>query len=139
MNRIKNINIKVLALGMYSTLLFSFLWLSLTATYFHSYSLSEYMYLYSLLGYIEVAIGYILLLFLLYVIKKTIIRRCSLFIVWLLILCCPEIWISLFVDLLASKDFLWYMYPPTIIVKIVFLLFYKYKEKQDDKIHNQAP
>lgn len=93
------------------------------------------MYYFLIGGHIEVAIGNIVLLFILHVIKIPIIRHCLLFIVWLFILCCPEIWFPFFIEGLRqhSDGNIFFPYLLVISIKMLFFIYYKYKENQDYK------
>lgn len=127
----ERINFKLLALGMYSTLLLSFLWVVLTNTYYYINSFGENVYLSAIFGYIEVAIGYMILLFLLYIIKSLAIRKLILFAIWVSVFLCIEVWVLLFIDFMHSNNKGEIIYFPPFFIKLLFFIYYKYKEKQD--------
>mgnify|MGYP003419644900 CR=1 FL=1 len=129
----KGINIKSLALGMYSTLLLSYLWVVLMNTYYYINSFGENVYLSAILGYIEVAIGYMILLFLLYVVKSLAIRKLILFAIWVSVFLCLEVWVLMFIDFMHSNNKGEIIYFPPFLIKLLFFIYYKYREKQDYK------
>ena len=141
-NRNIKVNIRVLWLVMFATLLFSFLWVSITETIlFSSYSLGEHMYLNAILGYIEVAVGYILLLLLLYginyFVKRDIllfvINIIMLFVIWASLFSCMEVWFPIIFSSKCVQDNFFYIYIPPFNTKTICFLYYIYKVIQDNK------
>ena len=96
-------------------------------------SFGENVYLFAILGYIEVAIGYMILLFLLYCVKSLVIRKLILFVIWLSVFLCIEVWVLMFLDFMHSNNKGEIIYFPPFFIKLLFFIYYKYKGKQDYK------
>ena len=142
MNHTKGINIKMLALGMFSTLLFSFLWVSITDTYLlGGLSLIENMYSFAILGYLEVVIGYIVLLLLLFGINFFVKRKMILFVIniitlsviWFSVFSCVENWVPILFSSRSAQEYFFIFYGPPFFIKLLFFIYYIYKEKQEYK------
>lgn len=139
MNHRKEINVKLLALGLFATLLFSFLWVIFSRRYFcpnHSLTLIEDMYLYAILGYIEVAIGYIVLMLLLHITKLLVKRKFTLYIraillivIWLSVFSCMEVWVPFLFTNKYVHEYDCILYLPPFFIKALFFIYYIYKKK----------
>lgn len=144
-NRNIKVNIRVLWLVMFATLLFSFLWVSITETIlFSSYSLGEHMYLNAILGYIEVAVGYILLLLLLYGINYFIKKErllfvtniIMLFVIWASVFSCIEVWVLFLFSSKSTHEYDIILYLPPFYIKFFAFFYYIYKITQGNKKTN---
>ena len=142
----KVINFKSLAIVMFLSLLFSFLCVSITESYVCGRSLGECMYLYAVVGYLEVAGGYILLLLLLYginyFVKRDIllfvINIIMLFVIWASVFSCMEVWIPIIFSSKCVQDNFFYIYIPPFNTKTICFLYYIYKVIQDNKQYHKA-
>jgi len=134
------LNIKRLAIVVYLTLFLSLLYVSLVTYYISSSNYITILFWFSKLGYLEVAIGYaVILLLLMFIENKKVLRIILLVLLWIVILFCVENIIPIGFGLVCATHWHWIdrqlfiTYIPPFLIKLLFFIYYKYKGRQDNK------
>ncbi len=137
----KNLNIKRLSLVALISWLLSLLYIFLMLTYYPAYYFNreivfDHFLLYGLIvfGYGEVLIAYAVSILLIKYIPYVFIKRLTYYGLWIVIFSCVEFYfIILLLNLRSTSIIPLDMYFPPFFIKILFFIYYKYKEKQDCK------
>lgn len=95
----------------------------------------ELLYGFSILGYVQTFIGYIILILLIRLIPNDIIKRIVYYLFWIIIFSCIEFYflILLFHMRRSAELFELLIFIPPFLIKTLFYIYYKYKVKQDYK------
>ena len=138
----KKINIKQLTFALFTSLLVSLLYVYvMTIGYgcFHGNAdfdvlwLLGFLFFLILSGYLEVLVIYAVFIFFIKTISNVAIKRIVYFFLWMIVFSCVEIWfIFLFSHAVSPFEISEHIiYLPPFLIKLLFFVYYKFKEKQD--------
>ncbi len=136
------INIKRLTLVALISWLVSLLYIFAFLTYYPAYHFNRkiefdffLLVIYMAFGYGEVLIIYAIAILIIKYISCVVLKRILHFVLWIVIFSCVEFYFI--VELLHMRDAMelveFLLYIPPFLIKILFYIYYKYKEKQDNK------
>ena len=136
----KELNIRRLTVIVYLALFLSLFYVTLVTYYFSSGSYISILFWLCEFGYLEVAIGYaVILLLLMFIKNKKVLRIIVFVLLWIVVLFCVENIIPIGFGLVCATHWHWVdrqlfiSYIPPFFIKLLFFIYYKYKEKQEYK------
>ena len=136
----KELNIRRLTVIVYLALFLSLFYVTLVTYYLSSGNYISILFGFCKFGYLEVAIGYaVILLLLMFIKNKKVLRIIVFVLLWIVVLFCVENIIPIGFGLVCATHWHWVdrqlfiSYIPPFFIKLLFFTYYKYKEKQDCK------
>ena len=136
----KELNIRRLTVIVYLALFLSLFYVTLVSYNPSSGNFIRILFWLCKCGYLEVATGYaVILLFLKFIKNKKVLRTIVFVLLWIVVLFCVENIIPIGFGLVCGTHWHWVYrqlyisYIPPFFIKILFFIYYKYKEKQDYK------
>ena len=136
----KELNIRRLTVIVYLALFLSLFYVTLVTYYLSSGNYISILFWLCEFGYLEVAIGYaVILLLLMFIKNKKVLRIIVFVLLWIVVLFCVENIIPIGFGLVCATHWHWVdrqlfiSYIPPFFIKLLFFIYYKYKEKQDYK------
>jgi len=136
----KELNIRRLTVIVYLALFLSLFYVTLVTYYLSSGNYISILFWLCEFGYLEVAIGYaVILLLLMFIKNKKVLRIIVFVLLWIVVLFCVENIIPIGFGLVCATHWHWVdrqlfiSYIPPFFIKLLFFIYYKYKEKQEYK------